>query len=322
MFWQADSSMELRVVITGATGFIGSSILEEFLKAGAKVMVLLRDESDCHRIRSMTGYDSLTYKSLREEKIVMGLKSFQPNIFIHCAWHGVGGDKRNEGFQILDNLPLTLDSVILSNVVGCKQWIGLGSQAEYGNQNKILDEKAQLLPTTIYGKAKLSAGIAALALCDAYNIAGAWVRVFSTYGPGDASYWFIPYVLKEFIEKKVPKLTACEQIWDYLHVSDAARAVVAVATNSSRGVFNLGSGIAAPLKYYVEAIRRGMKSNLLPEYGNIPYREDQVMHLQADISKLTEETGWLPLIPFEQGIKGVIEHELGISNKKNMEQLQ
>jgi UDP-glucose 4-epimerase len=313
--------MALRVVITGATGFIGSSVLEEFLKVGAKVIVLLRDESDCHRISSKSGYDSLTYKSLDDKTVVAALKLFEPNIFIHCAWHGVGGDTRNEGFQILDNMPLTLDSVSLANLVGCKHWIGLGSQAEYGNQNKVLNEKVPLLPTTVYGKAKLSAGIAALALCEAFKITGTWMRVFSTYGPGDAPYWFIPYILQEFIGKKVPKLTACEQMWDYLHVSDAARAVVAVAINSSGGVYNLGSGAALPLKYYVETIRKEMGCNLLPEYGAIPYRQDQVMHLQADISKLKEEAGWRPLVSFEQGIKGVIEYELRL-NQNGIEQVQ
>jgi nucleoside-diphosphate-sugar epimerase len=309
--------MTLRVAITGATGFIGSAILEELLRARAQIIVLLREESDCHRIVGKTGFEPLIYHSLRDQNIIEGVKAFQPNLFIHCAWRGVSGDKRNEDFQILDNIPLTLDSVTLANIAGCKQWIGLGSQAEYGNQNIVLDEGALLLPTTIYGRAKLSAGIAALALCDTYEITGTWMRVFSTYGPGDAPSWFIPYVLKEFMENRAPKLTGCEQLWDYLHVSDAARAVVAVASKVSGGIFNLGSGTALQLKNYIELIRIGVGSHLLPEYGAIPYRSDQVMHLQADIRKLEREVGWRPIIQFREGIKEVIEHEIQLKDIKS-----
>lgn len=306
--------MTLRVVITGATGFIGSAILEEFLRVDAQVIVLLREESDCQRISSKTGFESLIYHSLSDQNIIEDIKAFQPNIFIHCAWRGVSGDERNEDFQIVDNIPLTLDSVKLAKVTGCKQWIGLGSQAEYGNQNRVLDEGAPLLPTTIYGRAKLSAGIAALALCDTYGITGTWMRVFSTYGPGDAPYWFIPYVLKEFMANRVPKLTGCEQLWDYLHVSDAARAIVAVALNGAGGIFNLGSGTALQLKDYIELMRISVRSSLSPEYGAIPYRNDQVMHLQADISKLEKEVGWHPIIQFGEGIDGVVEHEMQLKN--------
>lgn len=309
--------MTLRIVITGATGFIGSAILEEFLRVGAQVTVLLREESDCQRISSKTGFESLIYHSLSDQNIIEGIKAFQPNVFIHCAWRGVGGDERNEDFQIVDNIPLTLDSVKLAKVTGCKQWIGLGSQAEYGNQNRVLDEGAPLLPTTIYGRAKLSAGIAALALCDTYGITGTWMRVFSTYGPGDAPYWFIPYVLKEFMADRVPKLTGCEQLWDYLHVSDAARAIVAVASNGAGGIFNLGSGTALQLKDYIELMRISVRSNLSPEYGAIPYRNDQVMHLQADIRKLEKEVGWQPIIQFGEGIDGVVEHEMQLKDGKS-----
>lgn len=309
--------MTLRIVITGATGFIGSAILEEFLRVGAQVTVLLREESDCQRISTKTGFESLIYHSLSDQNIIEGIKAFQPNVFIHCAWRGVGGDERNEDFQIVDNIPLTLDSVKFAKVAGCKQWIGLGSQAEYGNQNRVLDEGAPLLPTTIYGRAKLSAGIAALALCDTYGITGTWMRVFSTYGPGDAPYWFIPYVLEEFMANRVPKLTGCEQLWDYLHVSDAARAIVAVASNGAGGIFNLGSGTALQLKEYIELMRISVRSNLSPEYGAIPYRNDQVMHLQADIRKLEKEVGWHPIIQFGEGIDGVVEHEMQLKNVKS-----
>ena len=301
--------MALNVVITGATGFIGAAVLAEFLANGTHVTVLLRPDSDRGRLAAIQGFDELTYYGLLSKETIHDLHERQPDIFIHCAWRGVGGSERNEAFQIDDNIPLTIDSVKLAAAVGCKQWIGLGSQAEYGNPNRRINEDCPLEPTTLYGKAKLESGIAALALCEAHKMAGAWLRVFSTYGPNDAPSWFIPYVIQEFLDGHTPQLTKCEQFWDYLYVTDAARAVVAAATSSVSGVFNLGSGSSYALKEYVEAIRSELGLSIEPAYGAVPYRQDQVMHLEADITRLMTETGWSPIVTLFEGIGKVVEFE-------------
>lgn len=302
--------MPIRVIMTGATGFIGSAILAELLARGDRVTVLLRPDSSRERLAGLNGFESLTYTELLDEEIVSALRDSSPDIFIHCAWRGVGGQDRNEAFQITDNLPMTLDAVELAAASGCRQWIGLGSQAEYGNQNRRLAEDAPLRPTTVYGKAKLAAGVAARALCEANGIAGSWLRVFSTYGPADAPHWFLPYVIQEFLAGRAPKLTKCEQLWDYLYVEDAARAVCVIADGTTGGVFNLGSGSSRPLSDYIESIRNALGTSIEPLYGAVAYRPDQVMHLEANITRLTEATGWIPVVSLEQGIRNIIAFEL------------
>jgi UDP-glucose 4-epimerase len=302
--------MSLHVVIKGATGFIGSAIAREFVAAGVRVTMLIRSSSQLGRVAELSPKTLINVDGLSFEELVEHLSVESPNVFIHCGWRGVEGRDRNQAFQISDNLSMTLDSVDLAAEIGCKQWIGFGSQAEYGNQNRRLDEAAPLAPTTLYGKAKLAAGVASLALCEAKGMAGAWVRVFSTYGPGDAPNWFIPYVTQEFLAGRQPKLTKCEQFWDYLFVEDAARAVCALADQSAAGVFNLGSGVARPLRAFVEAIRAELATDLEPVYGAIAYRPDQVMHLEADISLLTATTGWRPETTLVDGIKRTIAFEV------------
>ena len=301
--------MTLRVVMTGATGFIGSAILGELLARGVQVTVLLRRDSSNARLACMAGFESLTYTDLFNEDVLNSLHIGNPDIFINCSWRGVSGQDRNKAFQITDNLPMTLDTVKLAASIGCRHWIGLGSQAEYGNQNRRLDENAPLVPTTIYGKAKLAAGVASLALCEVHNMTGSWLRIFSTYGPEDAPHWFLPYVIQEFLAGRAPKLTMCDQLWDYLYVKDAARAVCAIANGTKGGVFNLGSGFSRPLKEYIEAIRIELGTLIEPVYGAIPYRQDQVMHLEADISRLTEATGWTPNVSMLQGIQKIVAFE-------------
>jgi UDP-glucose 4-epimerase len=299
----------MKIVLTGATGFIGSAVLAELNRRKINTVVLLRQRSDCSRLPKISDENKIIFSKLDEPELTEKLRVKQPEIFIHCAWRGVGGQERNADFQLAENVPLTLASVNLATACGCLQWIGLGSQAEYGNANRVLDETAPTKPTTLYGKAKLDAGNKSLALCKKKNLAGAWLRIFSTYGPGDHPHWMIPHVIREFLNGHAPQVTKCEQKWDYLFVADAVRAIASVADGKISGIFNLGSGEARPLKEIIELIRVELKTPIQPAYGAIPYRPDQVMHLQADISKLRAATDWSPQVSLENGIRQTVAHE-------------
>jgi nucleoside-diphosphate-sugar epimerase len=132
--------MRKRIVMTGATGFIGSAIAREFLKHGTEIIALVRPNSNLSRLETISNsIRYITYDKLTDSHLVDALTDIPTNIFIHAAWRGVAGNDRNEAFQILDNIPLTIHSVELAHKLGCEQWIGLGSQAEYGNLNKLLN---------------------------------------------------------------------------------------------------------------------------------------------------------------------------------------
>ena len=301
-------------ILTGASGFIGAAVYTELLRRKIRPLVLLRAESDRTRLPQLDDKNVYIFSRLDDAGLAEKLHAHQPEVFIHCAWRGVGGQERNEEFQLTENVPFTLASANLAIASGCRQWVGLGSQAEYGNANRILDETATTQPTTLYGQAKLTAGNEALALCAKKNLAAAWLRVFSTYGPGDHPHWMIPFVIREFLSGRAPQVTKCEQLWDYLFVADAARAIASVADGKIFGAFNLGSGEAWPLKKIVEIIRMETNSAVQPNYGAVPYRPDQVMHLQANIAKLHTVTGWKPQVNLEVGLRETVAHE-----KKNFE---
>lgn len=135
----------------------------------------------------------------------------------------------------------------------------------------------------------------------------AWLRLFSTYGPGDNDGWLIPMLISEMLAGRRPRTTLGTQKWDWLHVDDVARAIVAVAaTPKAEGVFNLGSGRAVPVRWAIEHIRDLAAPGMELTFGEIPFRPDQVMHMQADISRLTAATGWAPSIPIEQGLADAV----------------
>jgi nucleoside-diphosphate-sugar epimerase len=136
----------------------------------------------------------------------------------------------------------------------------------------------------------------------------AWLRLFSSYGPGDDPGWMIPYLILELLKGKTPALTKCEQLWDYIYASDVADAICRVAsTPTANGFFNLGSGEAPPLSNTVKTLRDAIDPSLPLGIGQVPYRPDQVMHLQANNHRLRSLTGWQPNISLEEGLLRTVE---------------
>lgn len=296
----------MKFVLTGATGFIGSAVLKQLVSDGHEAVVLLRGKSNVDRIKDVSGYQPVYYHDLAQAGLAETLAAHKPDAFIHLAWKGVGGTDRNASFQITENLPLTLRSVELAHAIGCRHWIGVGSQAEYGNPNRKVAETDPALPTTLYGKAKLAACWAGLGLSEGLGMKASWVRVFSTYGIGDEPTWFIPYIISELKKGNTPKLTKCEQLWDYLYVDDAARAILSVLYKEATGIINMGSGQAVSLKSVVDQIRQSVDPNGSIDYGAVPYRPDQVMHLEADTTRINQLAGWEPKVSIEEGIKWIV----------------
>jgi nucleoside-diphosphate-sugar epimerase len=234
------------------------------------------------------------------------LQDFAPEIVLHLAWEGVGGADRNHPVQ-LSNVSSSIELFQLTGEIGCKSFIGLGSQAEYGLLSGRIDENALTKPTTTYGAAKLATGCALERAAHAASRNFAWIRLFSSYGPGDDPSWLIPYMIRTLLAKERPHLTKAEQIWDYIHVDDVADAIVAVLHSGANGVFNLGSGEARPLRSIASANRDMVDPALELGFGDIPYRPDQVMHLEADISALTAATAWRPKIGLEKGLADLVQ---------------
>jgi nucleoside-diphosphate-sugar epimerase len=117
----------------------------------------------------------------------------------------------------------------------------------------------------------------------------------------------IPSLILQLLRGERPRVTAGQQKWDYVYVADAAEAVARVALNAAAaGVFNLGSGEAPVLRTIVESIRDEIDPRLPIGFGEVPYRSDQVMHLQAVITRLQTATGWAPRTPLADGLARTI----------------
>lgn len=295
------------VFVTGDGGFLGSHIVRALIKYGMRVAVLSRSKELPERLRRLDGKISIIQGDLaQQENWFKAVQDFAPEAIIHMAWQGVAGSARNDVAQ-KDNIANTLSLAALANSLGVKHFIGAGTQAEYGPVNRLCNESEPTNPTTLYGQAKLEAGQKTASYCQEHKIRFVWLRIFSTYGPDDHEYWLIPYLVREMLAGRSPQITACEQLWDYLHANDAAEAFVSVLNNEkATGIFNLGSGEVHPLATIVKDIREFIDPSLPLAFGAVPYQPGQVMHLQADISKLTKATGWKPKISLAEGLRETV----------------
>jgi len=135
-----------------------------------------------------------------------------------------------------------------------------------------------------------------------------WMRLFSTYGPGDDDRHMVPSVINSLLQGKRYPLTAGEQLWDFLYIGDVVAAMIsALETPSANGVFNVASGKPGRLCDFMKMVRDRIDPSLPLAIGELPYRPDQVMHLEGDISRLRAATNWSPQIDWDEGIRRTIE---------------
>jgi nucleoside-diphosphate-sugar epimerase len=297
----------VRLFITGASGFVGAATLGAALQAGHEVAAPVRPGSLATRLAPFAGQYRRLSLDLRDEAGAAGaMAEFRPDAILHLAWWGVANSARFDRRQMTDNIEAACGLTEAAAAAGARAFIGVGSQGEYGASAQ-MSEDALPRPTSLYGAAKVAAFFLTRRLAEQAGLRHAWLRLFSVYGPGDNDDWLIPMLITEMLAGRRPRTTLGTQSWDWLHVDDVARAILAVAvTPTAEGLFNLGSGRAIPVRSAIERIRDLAAPEMELKFGEIPFRPDQVMHMQADISRLTAATDWTPQIGIEEGLASTV----------------
>jgi UDP-glucose 4-epimerase len=294
------------LIIHGASGFLGKHFIKKLIQENISVTVLARESSNIGKIEESKSVKVYRYKNLLDE--LSGKISFSDSpVFFELSWHGVFGSERNSDEQELVNVPMIHASVKLANELNARHWIGIGSQAEYGNLNKRISEKDECRPTTNYGKAKLKCGLLSAELCVENKIEHSWLRLFSVYGPDDNHEWLIQYLIKEMLSNKEINVTKGEQFWDYLYIDDISEMFFKLKDAGGVGIANLGSGKAVQVKFIIEKIKELTHSDSKINFGAIPYRDDQVMLMEADITKLSNHLNWFPKTGIVEGLRKTID---------------
>lgn len=297
-----------KAIVTGPTGAVGYALIKELISNGVFVYAVSRKNS--RRINQIPKSDlvKIVECNLDELNTLSSLINEDVDAFFHLAWDGTYGQTRQDLYLQCNNVKYTLDAVEIAHKLNCKVFIGAGSQSEFGHIDGILHPDTPCNPDNGYGIAKLMSCKMSLIKCKEYNIRHEWCRIVSLYGPNDGEYTLISKLIYALKNDEHFSATKCDQIWDYIYSKDAASAFFKVAENGKNGsIYVLGSGNPRKLKDYVNSVKEIMRSNSSIGFGEVPYYPNQVMHLEADISNLIEDTGYEARYSFEDGIKDLLE---------------
>ncbi len=293
----------MRVLVTGAGGFVGSHVVRVLARQGHAVFAVLRRRGLDEDAADGSGEVHAIRLDLKDAAgLASAVRDIRPDTAIHLAWY-TEPDKYWGAPENLDCVAMSLNLARVLAGSGCKRLIAAGSCAEYEWRGEILSEESTpLRPRTFYGVCKNALREILDAYCQKAPMQLAWLRFFYLYGPGEARGRLVPSTILSVLSGKTVPCTSGEQARDYLHVEDAARAVAAVVESEERGCMNIGSGQPIKIRTIVEKIARILGCRDLVGFGAIPDTPYEPSSLAADVRRLRYRCRWKPSLTFDEGI--------------------
>ncbi len=296
----------MRILLTGATGFLGSHIAEHLTRKGHELILTKRNKSslgNCQSFLSNVIWVN-TDENLWEDKVI----HFNPEIIIHAAWNGVAASERDHWQDQLTNIDFMYQLLKIAGKCRISKFISLGSQAEYGQIEGKVSEGHPLNPTGPYGAVKLAVSELLKVFCEENSIDWYWLRVFSVFGEKENEKWLIPSVVKNMLSgASEMDFTLGEQKYAYLYAEDFAEAITKVVIKkASSGIYNLSSDYLISLKKLIGMIKEDINPDFVLNFGRIPYRKNQSMHIEGDMSKFNSVFGSIDNSDFRNKLKKVV----------------
>lgn len=292
--------MKTKVLITGATGFIGRYVTYELIKRGYEVHSLVfppfAPEQD-----GLVQYEM----NLLDEKAVENfLAEHRFENLIHLAWYV--GAKCHIADANIDWVIATLHLLKNFQKNGGKKFLGAGTISEYEYKyGYLLEDETSTSPGTLYGEGKNSVYKIASTFCKQHDIDFKWPRIFNLYGPNEKSQRLMPSVINSCLKGEDVKVSDCLKFQDYLYVKDTAKGIADVFESDIQGAVNICSGKPVQLREVVNKIAEltGFKGRIL--WGAIPaaFGDDLVVGKNEKLKSI----GWTQQYSLEEGLTETIE---------------
>jgi nucleoside-diphosphate-sugar epimerase len=298
----------MKILITGATGFIGSHICKELINKNHTVYAICRNSSNFDKCSSFT--DKIIWVNQDKNNDLNELIKI-PNIdvLIHAAWSGINPKDRNNWDIQLENFRYSKSIIELAIQLNIKKIICLGSQSEYGIYNYKVTENHIPSPIDAYGCIKLLTLHYLQNVAAKYHLTWYWLRIFSILGENDNQNWLLPQVIKRLINNEEIKLTKGEQYYDYLYIDDFIKCLDKIVNDklNKSGIYNVCSGRPVKIKQLLLVVAQQLgKTPQFLKFGAIPYRENQNMFMVGSPDKCQSTFGKCEFEPIEDSIKKII----------------
>jgi len=302
--------LEERFFVTGASGFIGASLVRKLADMGCEVHALVREGADLWRLRGMEEKVKLHKGDLTEADRLRDLVfSIQPSVIYHLAVHGAYPHQTNADQIILTDIFGTWNLLKACTEADYKVFVNTGSSSEYGPKLHAMRETDLPEPASYYAVAKCAQTLVCRHMARAERRPVNTFRLFSVYGPYEAPSRLIPTLIRRCLEGKDLEMVSPDTARDFIHIDDVLDAYLQLGQlNLQHGeTFNIGTGVQSTLRDVVRAVFRSTGANVKVHWGSMAARVWDTDTWVADPSKVRRVLKWTPKIGLVEGIDKTVQ---------------
>ena len=294
------------VLVTGATGFVGSCLVRRLVTEGFDVHIMVRRDSDRWRIADLSGKVMEHLCDLRDAAAVEDcIGSVRPEVVCHLATYGGFASQQDNRTIVEANLLGTMNLLRACEKCGFRLFINTGSSSEYGQKQQPMREDDLPEPVGDYGVTKVAATLFCQAEALMKGLPVVTLRLFSPYGPWDDPQRLIPFAAARLLAGESPQLASPHSVRDYVYIDDVVDCYLSLIRNRGKGmagIFNVGSGRQSSIGEVVALLEELSGTGAHAQWGVRPSVRPEPAVWVADVGKARADLGWTPRTSLQDGL--------------------
>lgn len=295
------------ILVTGATGFVGTNLVRRLLKTNNKLHIVLRpDSTNLWRIRGLAIKNVHELDLLDERSLKRKISKIHPQVIFHLAAYGSYPAEKDFQRTFAVNVVSTINLYKACSEAGFEVFINTGSSSEYGIVKGPMHEDMPPSPVTLYGSTKAAATII-LSQLARYNECVVTLRPFSVYGPFEQKSRLIPTLMTAAVLGKAIKLASKKPVHDFVFVEDLIDAYLLAAAKGVCGIFNIGTGREYSNWEVFQIVKKISGGKLRGQWDSQAPRTYEAKHWLCDNSRAKKMLGWKPKYNLEQALSKTYE---------------
>jgi len=300
-----DRRQRSRVLVTGASGFVGSQVVRAALDRGDEVVAAVRSRSRAARLEGLTKDIRIVEADLNDVGSIEKLTSeAAPDIALHLAWP-LGPD-----YNSPDNLACVGGSLALLQCLverRCPRIVFVGTHYELAPSETDLGENDPVAPANFYAVCKDAVHRVARSYVAGAEASFVWARLFNVYGPGQNDWALVSYIVRSLLDGRVCRLTLGDQVRAFLHVRDAADALLDIGHAPIRGVIHVGSDEITTVRDLALRIAEQLGRPELLSFGELAPRPEEARRIVPSVARLHSEVGFRPKLSLNEGLMDTVD---------------